>query len=394
MKKGSQISLSSETKSVDDSLKNKEIVIVNQSSNSLSKEQARFNKITHRIQILESQIIEKEKSLETLLHYFQNELEPLIIYEAKDNIKAAFLIEEKINSCKLSKKLKERAEELIIYLLNIAFGHVKPDIKDEALYDRYSEKSYQEEKDEQRKQSISSMFAEMFGMDMDLEGVNLEDAAEIERLQREFQVKMREQEKLEKDQPEETKVQTEKQKERELREKSKQEAQLKSIKSLYLSLSKVLHPDKETDLVLKMEKEELMKNVTVAYKEKNFSALLKLESEWLVQTESRLNELSQDKLKIYIDILLERENELKSEKYMLERNPRFYKISDFVHMAERSAIGALNNHKNGLKQSRKLFNSNMAALKSLRNDKLISNFIDDFHSAMFSSDYYDDFSAY
>lgn len=39
--------------------------------------------------------------------------------------------------------------------------------------------------------------------------------------------------------------------------KVKQEAQSKSLKSIYLSLSKVLHPDKETDPVLKMEKEEL-----------------------------------------------------------------------------------------------------------------------------------------
>lgn len=42
-------------------------------------------------------------------------------------------------------------------------------------------------------------------------------------------------------------------------------SRLKNIRSIYIALAKVLHPDTEADETLKAEKEEIMKKVTSSY---------------------------------------------------------------------------------------------------------------------------------
>ena len=394
MKKPIQNSLFEEV--INTNIEKKEIVIVPKAKIPLSKEQDRFNKITSRIQKLEKQLIAKEKSLEFVLDYFSKKIDPLIENEANNKVKAAFLLEEKLLVSKLSKQVKDKAEELIYILLDDAFTEIEPNKEEEELYNRYSNISYQEEKADQMndmKAEFESMFSSMYGVDIDLDGINLEDENEVARLQRELQDKLAEQQasNFHEDETGSEKKKTKKQLEKELLEKVKIEAQSKSLKSIYISLTKVLHPDTETDPILKMEKEELMKKVTVAYQEKNFPLLLKLEMEWVHKTEEHLSQLSDDKLQVYISILLDRERELNSEKYMLQRHPRFEKISELAHMAEKSALREIEKCKQSLMHEHKLFSANLVNLENITTKKDISNFINDFHKDLVVSRYEDDF---
>jgi len=368
------------------------IVIVPKENRPLSKEQDRFNKITARIKKLEEKLITKEKSYERLLSYYSEKVDPLILEEAKQKIKAAFMLDSKISALKKpAKYLQEKTYDLISKLLDDGFTHIEPNKEEEELYNRYSDISYQEEKAmqmEELKQHASSMFSEMFGMDVDLEDLDLDDQEEMARWQKELQDKIEHQSKNKTE--EESKPKTKKQIEKELLEEAKTKMQAKSIKSVYLSLTKVLHPDKELDTVLKLEKEELMKKVTAAYQAKDFPALLQLEMEWVAKTEDELASLGDDTIKIYNELLIDREKQLKSDEFMLKRNPRFHNIEQLLNKQEKSAMREVDSTYFQLKKEIQGFNENMSILERLKTKGDIGNFISDFHTDIVGSKYDED----
>lgn len=60
----------------------------------------------------------------------------------------------------------------------------------------------------------------------------------------------------------------------ELNQKLQEEQTLKSMREIYLELVKELHPDRETDETLRAQKEERMKQLTEAYKQKRLGFLV------------------------------------------------------------------------------------------------------------------------
>jgi len=114
-----------------------------------------------------------------------------------------------------------------------------------------------------------------------------------------------------------------------------EELKLKNIRSIYISLVKVLHPDTEQDEALKVQKNELMKKVTTAYENKDISTLLRLEAEWISQTNSRLDSVTDATLKLYNETLYQRLQELEYKKFMLLRNPIYENIQHLVHLNEK-----------------------------------------------------------
>jgi len=167
-------------------------------------------------------------------------------------------------------------------------------------------------------------------------------------------------------------------------EKEKLESQHKSLKSVYVSLAKVLHPDTDidSDPIQKMEKEELMKKVSVAYKERDLSTLLKLELEWVHKTEDNLAQISEEKLNIYCEILKDREIELHQEAFAIQKDPKFLAIFDFVFLNEKRALAEIKRKKQYVESVSVLFSQNIDALKKMNKKKEIADFISDFHSEL------------
>ena len=331
------------------------LTIVPSTGEELSKSQDIFNKITLRIELLEKKLQDKEKFLEDLLRYFSKKIHPLIDVDARNKIKIAFLVEEKMLSVKLSRIAQNQAEELIVFLLRNAFISVEPNKDEIGLYNRFSEVSYEEEKIEElqrTKAEMQSMLAQQ-GLEVDLSNVDIEDEIVMARLRREIQDKLQIKEKeIDAETTDaQDKKKTKKEKHRDALNKIKEQVQSKSLKSIYISLSKALHPDTESNVELKHQKEELMKKVTVAYQEKNFPRLLELEMEWIHQTTKHLQALSEEKLQLYIDILLDREKELQEEMEKLERDPKFYQVRRFANLNEKSAYKKID-------QTKKAFASN------------------------------------
>jgi hypothetical protein len=90
----------------------------------------------------------------------------------------------------------------------------------------------------------------------------------------------------------------------------KEEARRRSIGYIYKGLAKVLHPDLEKDPDERLRKEEIMKKLTIAYKENDLYSLLLLEKEWMNSSEDRLNAMDEDHLKIYLEVFKDQIREL------------------------------------------------------------------------------------
>jgi len=120
-----------------------------------------------------------------------------------------------------------------------------------------------------------------------------------------------------------TKAQLEKEKQLEEREKKKE----MSMGLLYKSLVHILHPDIEQDPVKKLEKSEIMKRLTLAWKERNLYELLNIEGE--VSTEeadARIAELPDDIIDIYCDGLQDTLQQLRVKKHEIIRNPKYFHL--------------------------------------------------------------------
>lgn len=389
MGKGEQLDLFSPSNN------NSEAIIrISSSAKPLTKEQERFNKISQRIQKLEKQLPVKEQQLNNLLAQYNKQIPPLIEQKLRLYIEIAHILDQKANATNFSKRLIEYVNELVLFLLEEAFTEIEPNEVDIALYDKYSEYSFKEMQEQEMnkmKAYFNDFVKERFNVDIDLTDVNMEDPAERARIMSELQDEMRKNETNEIPESSRAKERkkTKKQLEKELQEKHRVELQSKSIKSIYISLSKALHPDTETDVEMKMEKEELMKKVTVAYQEKNFPLLLQLEAEWVNKTEQSINQLSDDKLKIYNSILHERENELKEELYMLEHNPKFRFIHRFVHMHPSSALKALIYEAEKFKFDLQLIEENKVNIQGLTKKGELTEYISDMYNHLIADD--DDF---
>lgn len=103
----------------------------------------------------------------------------------------------------------------------------------------------------------------------------------------------------------------------------------------------MLHPDTETDPVEKSRKEELMKQVTSAYDEKDLATLLKLEMEWVSSENDHLETLSDSKLATYITVLKEQLAEIKHEEMIMYSHPRFMDINHIIHCPEKIALNRI-----------------------------------------------------
>ncbi len=326
----------------------KALKIVAKGPKPLSKNQQLFNKLTKRIETLESEIIAENEKLSQLLVIHSKEITPLQTKVAQLRIKLAMSLAETVPENKFTKKQVESIRDVIIDQCEGAFAYIEPDPHQEEFYDNWADTPYKEEK-EQQSEEAKEMFTEyisnMFGMDVDMDEFD-ESPEGFAR----FQAKMKDQfEQFQKvHQPGEHKK-SKKQQAREDALLAEESIKAKNIRSIYIALAKVMHPDTETDEFLKAEKEEIMKKVTAAYEQKDLPALLKLEIEWVHKTSEHLEQLTDDKLKIYISALRQQVSELESEKNSLKFHPRFAAIIDYAHHSLKNAMYVIKRDKSELK---------------------------------------------
>lgn len=118
---------------------------------------------------------------------------------------------------------------------------------------------------------------------------------------------------------------------KERREADLEEARKRSISTVYKQLAKVLHPDLERDPERRLEKERLMQELTVAYKNGDLHTLLRLELEFIHCEQGDLNHLGEEKLKIYCELLGEQITTLEAAARNVPTDPRYAALRPYVN---------------------------------------------------------------
>ena len=325
----------------------KEIKITAQKDKTLSKEQQTFNRLTKRISTLQDEIVLETEKCERLLTLHTGKIPKLEKNIAERQLKLAKTISRSTQSLKYGKRQLENIECVILHLFDQAFAVIDPDNETELLYNQWAGFSYQEkiEKEmEVMKQAMAEMrqmMESLFGFKMDADLLDFHDSPEsFVRSQ-------------EKEDSSSNRKKSKKELEKELRRNQEEAMKLKSMRNIYISLVKVLHPDTETDPLEIMRKEELMKKVTGAYDDKDLTTLLKLEIEWVASEAHNLDLMTKDKLKIYIASLKEQVKELENEKASIWRHPRAQCVRSFAGLSESMAVKEIDRSIAKLKKQKK-----------------------------------------
>lgn len=302
-----------------DTGKNKLEISLN-SKKVLSKNQQLFNSLTKRIEKLESEIEQKKAHYNNVLEYYSKKIEPLEIDSANLIIKLAESLDKACDKFKFSKKQKENIQTAINELFEQAFMHLEPTLEQKDVYDKWAYLSYEEDKEfneKIEKEMLRNFMKNATGIDMDMSEFDGSPES-FANYQEKIRIHLEEEQRKS-----ENKKKSKKQIQKEEALKAQEALKSKNIRSIYIALAKILHPDSEVNEDLKAEKENLMKKVTVAYEQNDLPTLLKMEMEWIHQTSEHLEQIADEKLKIYISILKEQAMELEKEKFSEKFNPRY-----------------------------------------------------------------------
>jgi len=339
----------------------------------LSKEQLAFNKYSKKIEALRKQLLNDQLRFDKLSACFLKTVSPA--REAYNSaltefVKALYAI---YKYEKLTGVNKGKLKNLILSNLDEAFQYIVPTDEIKAIYDALNPQTYDEEEAEQissMKDGLEQMFRAQFGMDVDFSDMEMNEEAvarklaemkdEFENSQKEVNLKRKK---------------TKREIESEIKNKQAQELQNKNVRSIYLSLVKMLHPDLESDAVLKLEREELLKKVTAAYQKKDMHTLLKLESEIIHRQSEHLELLTDEKLKFLNTQLKEQILELQEELSMLRYHPRYEIIEEFMGYSESGALKNISSVAASLTSAQKEIEKDTAELLDKNKMKYISSML-------------------
>jgi hypothetical protein len=315
----------------------------------LTKEQRAFNKLTQRIDFLQNSIAAEIEKLDMLSAMYHKDVATKVVALGHAKIKLSHLLHDKRSSVKLSKAHNNKLDQVIFDLLDDACTVVEPDEDTKKLYDSYSNTSFDDEMDAQR-EIMADSFYEQFGVKID--PAHLDGDPDFEKIENDLRQQFEDMASNQK-----PSKKTKKQLEKEALEAKKDVMKKKSLRSIYISLVKILHPDTEPDATLKAEKEETMKKVTTAYENSDMVKLLQIEMQWVKTHEEQLAKADNDTLNTYIELLKDQVKDLEIERFNLRMNPRY------MHVAQYQPVN-LYAARDDLRQQSKFYNNLCLAVQA------------------------------
>ena len=336
-----------------------ELQIVPQEQKSLSKKQQTFNRLTQRIELLKQEIKEESDKLELLMNMYGKEILPLYSRIAESRIKLAKVLARATERISFSSRHYNAIGEAIVSLCEEAFGDIDMNSELEELYDRWAAESYRAKLNQQlyrAKEMFADMMRDRYDIDIDVE--DIEDTTEGFA---QFKQRMKAQIDQERQQFwQERHQKSKRQRQKEAAKKAEEEQKQRSIRSIYIALAKVVHPDGEKDDAVRAVKEEVMKKVVAAYEQQDLQTLLALELEWIHQTTVNLKMLTDEKLQVYLDVLKQQAEDLERERIELLHSATYAAVAAYSSMPTNIAKSRILRDKRELKE----YNSRLIAAAS------------------------------
>lgn len=307
------------------------LTLVSRLGERLTKAQQTFNRLVKKVEELRLKIEQESKRLDDALAYHGQHLHPRLRRQVELRAElvralAVFLDDKRFKGKRDRATLCEVIADQLDEIL--AEGPLEDDLR--ALFERVNGRSLAEverEEFEAARQNIESVFDDL-GLDIDLSDIKLgmdDDAMAVKaaKLRARLEQEMEQQESSHS----RPRHKTERQLKKEERERLAEELRKKTIATVYKQLARVLHPDLELDAALKQQKEALMQELTVAYRNNDMHTILRLEMEWIQREEGNIERLTDEKLVIYNQTLKEQVQDLEQELNQLPFHPKYQPIT-------------------------------------------------------------------
>ena len=323
----------------------------------LTKSQLRFNSLVNDIRKLSEELEILKVELPKAFGEFLEMVKPLEEKLLETYSQLIKEVDEYFREMKLTKKQKEVVQEYILF--RIRELPQEPNTEMKAIYNRYSDMPFDEEVETARQmvnERMTVVMEEIYGVKIDFDfDPNLSEAENAARLRQQMQEKYGEnfEETVFADNSDgakaarpKSKKQLQKEKAEAARQQTEDSLRKKSFKAIYMDLMKAFHPDTETDPEQKAEKEEISKKITAAYGNQDFFTLLKLEAEFLMQHEDRIQSLPEDQLSYYLKMLTNQKGELKEQ--LDELTDRFAVVYNGIFRSKKTAQEFYKSHKKSI----------------------------------------------
>jgi len=308
-----------------------ELQIVAKEQKVLSKKQQAFNRLTQRIESLKQDIREDSSKLDILMELYGDEIAPQYPRIAESRIKLAKVLARATERISFSSRHYNAIGEAIVSLCEEAFGDIDINAELEEFYDRWAEDSCRA-KFNQQLHRAKEMFADMMRDRYDVY-IDVEDIEDSTEGFAQFKQRMKVQIEQERQHFwQECHQRSKRQRQKEMAKKAEEELKQYSIRTIYIALAKVVHPDGEMDDVARIEKEEMMKRVIAAYEQQDMQTLLALEMEWIYKITENLQQLTDEKLQVYLDVLKQQADDLEKEKVELLHSPKYGAVAVYSSM--------------------------------------------------------------
>ncbi len=298
----------------------------------LSKGQTTFNRLLKKVEKLRKDIDGLHKDLDAALARHTLKVVPAEDETTRLHVEVIDLLYPYCSKTKVLSALERRIlKEFVSELLDQVIGSDEDALeRHKKMYKALNGEHYDEvvsQDMEMFREGINEMFA-AHGLDLDLGELDFSDDEAVARKMHELREKlMADQERVQQQPPKRKK--TKRQLELEARAEEMEKARNRSLATMYKQLARALHPDLEQDEALKAEKEELMKQLTVAYEAQDLHTLLRIEAQWMARNSGNIEALTEEKLAIYNAVLKEQVEELEVEYHRTIGHPRYEPLMEY-----------------------------------------------------------------
>jgi hypothetical protein len=304
---------------------------------SLSPAQLEFNRLMKRLEGARTKHAREQTRLDGALELTIRELMPLIEKSNGLNRDFVFFGRQALQSMKLTPKrrrwfgdlLSGKAADLLADPVGIKEEEMEAlELVIEEFGPSEADRQMKEEESDDLEflRAMVEEVAEEAGVDLNLDDLDFQgDPEEFKRILEE-----RLDESLGRNKPVKPRKPTKAQLEKQRKLAEQEEAKKRDFKSLFKQLAKALHPDLETDPLLKEHKEAWMKRLNTAYASGDLRDMLQIEMEWLGEEAGNLAEAGEEKLRVYCVVLKEQLADLKRQTQQLLGQPQYGPLTRFM----------------------------------------------------------------
>jgi hypothetical protein len=292
----------------------------------LSNKQRTFNRLAKRIASLQKGIEIERERLETLLLEWSATIPPLRRSLVETQRQLLHFLDSAATRFRFGPRQRENLASVICGLCSFVLEQDDDHEDVRAVYERWTGETLLDDSIVEF-DFIKAMFGEQLHEELDIDVDEFETSFEGFA---QFQRKVREKVLNGSFNGSGSAKTNKKETAAEAKRRQEQEKQKRGLRSVYLSLAKMLHPDKTTDEETRSQREEVMKSVTAAYKNRDMETLLRIEMAEVSKDTNDLAEVGDDVLDLYIAALKNQVAELEVQRYDLSMHPRYRDISDYA----------------------------------------------------------------